>query len=194
MVRTKAGLHVRRKHKHKQKPRVNRDEASTSARSFSCDCALRRPGSHVAYACACAVRVNQPLLYSRWSSCPRGQPHNFRPSHLTFHVLQIFWTSWTGQPIRAMTFTNMRVEAGLPATRCKTMEAALLALTSLLRRTCWRSIRHWLPLKGKTRLVIHITHFHPMPPIQCNLTSWTLNHPWNCITVASKVVYLLERF
>ena len=80
----KAGLHVRRKHKHKhkRKPRVNRDDASTSARKKKGACAcvassrftrglclrlcLRRPGSHVAYACACAhacacvVRVNQP--------------------------------------------------------------------------------------------------------------------------------------
>ena len=59
----KAGLHVRRKHKHKYKPRVNRDDASTSARKRNarlCLC-LRRTGSHVAYACACVVRVNQPL-------------------------------------------------------------------------------------------------------------------------------------
>ena len=57
----KAGLHVRRKHKYKHKPRVNQDDAS--ARSFFLR--LRRPGSHVAYACACAcvVRVNQPLAF-----------------------------------------------------------------------------------------------------------------------------------
>ena len=64
----KAGLHVRRKHKHKHKhkPRVNRDVASTTSAStrkkgtlsfFLC---LRRSGSHVAYAYACVVRVNQP--------------------------------------------------------------------------------------------------------------------------------------
>ena len=57
----KAGLHVRRKqkHKHKHKPRVNRDDASTSTSarfSFFCLC-LRRPGSHVAYACACAFQL-----------------------------------------------------------------------------------------------------------------------------------------
>ena len=54
----KAGVHVR-------KPRVNRDDASTGARSFFLRLRLRRPGSHVAYACVCAcacvVRVNQPL-------------------------------------------------------------------------------------------------------------------------------------
>ena len=69
LITLKAGLHVRRKHKHKHKhkPRVNRDDASTStsARSFFLCLCLRRPGSHVAYACACAyacvVRVNQPL-------------------------------------------------------------------------------------------------------------------------------------
>ena len=69
----KARLHVQRKpkHKHKHKPRVNRDDASTSesARSFFLCFCLRRPGSHVAYGCACAyacacvVRVNQPLLH-----------------------------------------------------------------------------------------------------------------------------------
>ena len=67
----KAGLHVQRKHKHKRKhkPRVNRDDASTSARKsafyFFLRLCLRRPGSHVAcaFACAyaCVVRVNQPL-------------------------------------------------------------------------------------------------------------------------------------
>ena len=64
----KAGLQVRRMHKHKHKrkhkPRVNRDDASTSARKKNarlCLC-LRRPSSHVAYACACVVRVNQPLV------------------------------------------------------------------------------------------------------------------------------------
>ena len=61
LVVSKAGLHVRRKHKNKHKdnheytPRVNRDDASasTSAKEhvpFSC-----------AYACACVVRVNKPL-------------------------------------------------------------------------------------------------------------------------------------
>ena len=49
-------LHVRRKHnhKHKRKPRVNRDDTSTSPRKRNaplCLC-LRRPGSHVACACA----------------------------------------------------------------------------------------------------------------------------------------------
>ena len=61
----KAGLHVRRKHKHKHKhkPRVNRDDASTStsARSFFLCLCLRYPGSHVAYACACVLRVNKSL-------------------------------------------------------------------------------------------------------------------------------------
>ena len=59
----RAGLHVRRKHKRKHKPRVNRDDASTSTRKRTarlCLC-LRRLGSHVAYACVCVVRVNQPL-------------------------------------------------------------------------------------------------------------------------------------
>ena len=66
----KAGLHVRRKHKNKHKrkhkPRVNRDDANTSARKRNaCLClCLRRPGSHVAYACACVVRVNQPLAFA----------------------------------------------------------------------------------------------------------------------------------
>ena len=54
----KAGLHVRRKHKHRHKhkhePRVNRDDASTIARSFFLRLCLRLPGSHVAYACVCA--------------------------------------------------------------------------------------------------------------------------------------------
>ena len=50
------------------KPRVNRDDVSTSAsaRSFFLRLCLRRPGSHVAYACACAcacvVRVNQAFV------------------------------------------------------------------------------------------------------------------------------------
>ena len=51
LKRLKAGLHVRRKHKPKHKPRVNRDDASTSARSFFLRLCLRRPGLHVAYAC-----------------------------------------------------------------------------------------------------------------------------------------------
>ena len=67
----KAGLHVRRKHKHK--PRVNRDDASTStsishvwtgttqAQEKGTRLCLRRPGSHVACAYACVVRVNQRL-------------------------------------------------------------------------------------------------------------------------------------
>ena len=67
------GLHVRRKHKPKHKPHVNRDDASTSARSFFLR--LRRPGSHVAYACAyaCVVRVNQPFKgwFIRSNSCGR---------------------------------------------------------------------------------------------------------------------------
>ena len=60
----RAGLHVRRKHKHKHKPRVNQDDASRSARSFFLSLCWRRPGSNVAYACACAcvIPVNQPLL------------------------------------------------------------------------------------------------------------------------------------
>ena len=69
----KAGLHVRRKHKHKRKhkPRVNRDDASTSARKRDarlCLC-LRRSGSHVAcaYACACVVRVTPALSGVSWS-------------------------------------------------------------------------------------------------------------------------------
>ena len=59
----KAGLHVRRKHKHKNKhkPHVNRDDASTSARSFSCACVVP-VHTWVAYAYACVVRVNQPLV------------------------------------------------------------------------------------------------------------------------------------
>ena len=68
MPSLKAGLHVRRKHGHKHKrkhkPRVNRDDASTSttARSFILRLCLPRPGLHVAcaYARACVVRVNQP--------------------------------------------------------------------------------------------------------------------------------------
>ena len=56
----KAGLHVRCKHKHK--PRVNRDDASTSARSFFLHLCLRRPGSHVAFACDCVVRVLKPAF------------------------------------------------------------------------------------------------------------------------------------
>ena len=60
----KAGLYVRRKHKHKHKPRVNRDDASTStsARSFFLRLCLRRPCSHVAYACACVVPVHTWLM------------------------------------------------------------------------------------------------------------------------------------
>ena len=60
----KAGLHVRRKHKHQ--PRVNRDDASTRKRNAFLFHVLApvvhvcRPGSHVANACACVVRVNQP--------------------------------------------------------------------------------------------------------------------------------------
>ena len=57
-ARVKDGIHVRRKHKqkhkHKHKPRVNRDDTSTSARKRSARLCLRRPGSHVAYACAYA--------------------------------------------------------------------------------------------------------------------------------------------
>ena len=49
----------RAREKQKHKPRVNRDGASTSARSFSLCLCLGRPGSHVAYACACIGRVNQ---------------------------------------------------------------------------------------------------------------------------------------
>ena len=64
----KAGLHVRRKHKHKHKPRVDRDDASTSTSARSFFLCLRRPGSHMAYACAfacaCVVRVNQPFVFS----------------------------------------------------------------------------------------------------------------------------------
>ena len=66
----KAGVHVRRNNKHKQKARVNRDDArtSTSARSFFLRLCLRCPGSRVAYACAyalpCVVRVNQPLQFT----------------------------------------------------------------------------------------------------------------------------------
>ena len=64
-ARLKAGLHVRRKHKHKHKhqPRVNRDDASTSARKRNARLCLRmrRSGSRVACAYACVVRVNQPL-------------------------------------------------------------------------------------------------------------------------------------
>ena len=64
VLQVKAGLHVRRKRNHK--PRVNRDDASTSEsarkRNAFSFLSLRRPGSHVAYACACAcvVLVNQP--------------------------------------------------------------------------------------------------------------------------------------
>ena len=71
LVSVKAGLHVRSKHKRKHKPRVNRDDASTTARKRNaCFClCLRRPGSHVAYtcayACACVVHVNQPLQMLR---------------------------------------------------------------------------------------------------------------------------------
>ena len=52
----KAGLYVRRNHKHK--PCVNRDDArkSANARSFFFALVpLRRPGSHVAYACSCEL-------------------------------------------------------------------------------------------------------------------------------------------
>ena len=52
----KAGLHVRRKYKHKHKPRVNRDDASTSARKRNahlCSC-LRRT-------CKPALTVNIPV-------------------------------------------------------------------------------------------------------------------------------------
>ena len=55
-----AGVYARRNHKHK--PRVNRDDASISARKRNarlCLCS-HRPVSHVAYACACVVRVTQP--------------------------------------------------------------------------------------------------------------------------------------
>ena len=55
-----AGLHVRRKHKHK--PCVNRDDARTNTSAHSFFLRLCRPGSHVAYVCACVVRVNQSLL------------------------------------------------------------------------------------------------------------------------------------
>ena len=50
-------------HKHEHKPRVNRDDASTSARSFFLRLCLRRLGSHAAYAHAraCVVRVSQPV-------------------------------------------------------------------------------------------------------------------------------------
>ena len=42
---------------------MNRDDASTIGRKRNMRLRLRRPGSHVAYACAGAfvVRVNQPL-------------------------------------------------------------------------------------------------------------------------------------
>ena len=58
-VALKAGLHVRCK----RKPRVNQDDASTSARKRSAclRLCLRRPGSHVAY--SCIVRVNKPLVF-----------------------------------------------------------------------------------------------------------------------------------
>ena len=67
----KAGLHVRRKHKHEHKPRVNRfrkhKRQHKKNRSAFLFLVLRRPGSHVAYArarayaCACVLRgVNQP--------------------------------------------------------------------------------------------------------------------------------------
>ena len=70
----KAGLHARRKHKHKHmhkhKPRVNQDDASTSASYFSLCWYLRRPGSHVAYVRACAyayacLEANYPLRHDR---------------------------------------------------------------------------------------------------------------------------------
>ena len=64
----KAGLHVRRKHN----PNTSTSHVWTGTtpvqlaqaqengmRSFFL--CSRRPGSHVAYACACVVRVNQPL-------------------------------------------------------------------------------------------------------------------------------------
>ena len=86
-------------HKHKHKPRVNRDDASTSARSFSLRLCLRRPGSHVAYACAYActwvVRVNQPSLGSacdvvllvRLRNCREDQPaYRAASVHLVFNV------------------------------------------------------------------------------------------------------------
>ena len=54
-------------HKRKHKLRVNQDDASANTKKRNarfCLC-LRRPGSHVAYACAyacaCVVLVNQPL-------------------------------------------------------------------------------------------------------------------------------------
>ena len=72
-VRRKRKSKHKRKHEHKHKPRVNRDDTSTSARKRNarlCLC-LRRPGSHVAYACACVVRVNQPLLIrATLCTCP----------------------------------------------------------------------------------------------------------------------------
>ena len=59
LVTLKAGLHVRRKHKHehKHKPRMNRDDASPSARPFFLRVCLRRPGSHVAYVLVLASYV-----------------------------------------------------------------------------------------------------------------------------------------
>ena len=76
----KAGLHVRRKHKNKHKrkdqTRVNWDDASTStsARSSLLPLCLRRPGSHVAYACACVVRATslKGLVELRTGCCCRS--------------------------------------------------------------------------------------------------------------------------
>ena len=63
MSTIQAGLHVRRKRKHK--PRVNRDDASTSARSFFLCLCLRRPGSYVHGLCMRLRRTCKPASNDR---------------------------------------------------------------------------------------------------------------------------------
>ena len=56
--------------------RTHRSHAHTHTppppRSFFLRLCLRRPGSHVAYACACVVRVNQPLVRTTFCSWRTG--------------------------------------------------------------------------------------------------------------------------
>ena len=100
--RLKASLHVRRKHKRKHKPRVNQDDASTSARKketrsfFLC---LRRPGLHVAYACACVVHVNRSLnccsLVASWQYPASAAPRRWSLTKRSFSLTSHSWPSWT---------------------------------------------------------------------------------------------------
>ena len=93
-----ARLHVRRKHKHK--PRVNRDHASTStnARSFFLRFCVRRPGSHVARGNVLASYVYKTSLNNASAHARNYSQLKLKPKHLqrtqsltSVHAAKIFF-------------------------------------------------------------------------------------------------------